>query len=81
MLDRRLSDSVATSRVFWREQMATKKSGGGSAKKESSSKVSSTAGAVLQRGKATPKQAKQLAASVLSQDETKGQGPKKPKKP
>lgn len=47
------------------------------AKKQSGSNVSSTAGKVLQSGKATPKQAKQLAASVLSQDEQKGNKSKK----
>lgn len=45
--------------------------------KQSSSKVSTLAGKVLAGHKPTPKQAKSLAASVLSQDETKGQGPKK----
>lgn len=48
--------------------MATKKSG---------DKASSTAGKVLQKGKATPKQAKTLAGSVLSQDEKKGKGKSK----
>ncbi len=47
------------------------------AKKQSSPKVSSTAGKVLQAGKATPKQAKELAGSVLSQDEQKGNKAKK----
>lgn len=47
------------------------------AKKQSSPKISTTAGQVLQSGKATPKQAKQLAASVLSQDEQKGNKSKK----
>lgn len=47
------------------------------AKKQSSDKVSSIAGKVLSQGKATPKQAKTLAASVLSQDEIKGNRKKK----
>lgn len=42
------------------------------AKKESGNKTSSTASKVLRTGKATPKEVKSLAASVLSQDETKG---------
>jgi hypothetical protein len=42
-------------------------------KKQSSSPVSTVASKVLREGKATPAQAKKLAASVLSQDETKGQ--------
>ena len=48
-------------------------------KKESTSKTSTIAAKVLGGKKATPKEAKSLAASVLSQDETKGQskGPKK----
>ncbi len=50
--------------------MATKSSGGGS--KRSGDKTSSTAGKVLSTGKATPKQARTLAASVLGQDEVKG---------
>jgi len=41
-------------------------------KKETGNKASSIAGKVLATGKATPTQAKTLAASVLSQDETKG---------
>jgi hypothetical protein len=45
-------------------------------KKQSSSKVSTLAGKVLSGQKPTPKQAKTLAASVLSQDEKKGQGRK-----
>ena len=49
-------------------------------KKQSGDKVSSTAGKVLKSGKATPKQAKQLAASVLSQDEVKGKRGPSPKK-
>jgi len=47
------------------------------AKKESGNKVASTASKVLRTGKATPKEAKSLAASVLSQDETRGK--RKPK--
>ena len=50
--------------------MAKGKSGGGS--KQSGDKTSSIAGKVLATGKATPKEAKVLAASVLGQDETKG---------
>lgn len=46
------------------------------AKKQSSSKVSTLAGKVLGGKKATPAEAKKLAASVLSQDEKKGQKPK-----
>ena len=46
-------------------------------KKQSSPKVSSIAGKVLAGKKPTPTQAKTLAASVLSQDEKKGQGRKK----
>lgn len=50
-------------------------------KKESSSKTSTVASKVLSGDKKpTPKDAKKLAGSVLSQDETKGQGKKKPKK-
>lgn len=47
-------------------------SSGGGGKKETGNKVSHIAGKVLSSGKATPSQAKSLAASVLSQDETKG---------
>ena len=46
-------------------------------KKQSSSKVSTIAGKVLAGKKPTPNEAKSLAASVLSQDETKGQGKKR----
>jgi hypothetical protein len=46
-------------------------------KKQSSSKASTLAGKVLAGHKPTPKQSKTLAASVLSQDEKKGQGKKK----
>lgn len=46
-------------------------------KKQSSSKVSTLAGKVLAGQKATPQQAKMLAASVLSQDEKAGQPKKK----
>lgn len=42
------------------------------AKKQSGDSTSSIAGKVLKAGKATPGQAKKLAASVLSQDEKKG---------
>jgi hypothetical protein len=49
-----------------------KSSGGGSG-----SKASTIAGKVLGGAKATPSQQKTLAASVLSQDKTKGQGPTK----
>jgi len=42
------------------------------AKAESSNKASSIASKALASGKATPKQIKTLAASVLRQDETKG---------
>ena len=41
-------------------------------KKQSGNKTSSLAGKVLAGQKATPKQVKTLAASVLSQDEKKG---------
>ncbi len=44
--------------------------------KQSSSKTSSIAGKVLSTGKATQKQAATLAASVLAQDEKKGQSKK-----
>jgi len=47
-------------------------------KKQSSSKTSTLASQVLSgKKKPTAKEAKSLAASVLSQDETKGQGSKK----
>lgn len=52
--------------------MAAKKTGSGGGKKQSGDKASSTAGKVLKAGKATPTQAKTLAASVLGQDEKKG---------
>jgi hypothetical protein len=42
-------------------------------KKQSSSRVSTLAGKVLAGQKPTPTQVKTLAASVLSQDEKKGQ--------
>ena len=42
------------------------------AKKQSGDKTSSIASKVLRTGKATQKEAKSLAASVLSQDEQKG---------
>ncbi|WP_340643983.1 hypothetical protein [Phenylobacterium sp.] len=41
-------------------------------KKQSSQNISSLAGKILGGQKATPAQAKKLAASVLSQDEKKG---------
>ena len=47
------------------------------ARKQSSNRTSTIASKVLRTGKATPKQAKTLAASVLGQDEKKGQGPNK----
>lgn len=47
------------------------------AKKQSGNSASTTAGKVLATGKATPTQAKQLAASVLGQDEKKGPRPGK----
>lgn len=47
------------------------------AKKQSGSKTSTIAGKVLAGKKPTPKEARALAASVLGQDEKKGQGPKK----
>lgn len=47
------------------------------AKKQSGSGASTTAGKVLGGKKPTAKEAKQLAGSVLGQDEKKGQGPKK----
>ena len=43
-------------------------------KKQSSSKVSTIASKVLAGKKPSAGEAKSLAASVLSQDETKGQG-------
>ena len=47
-------------------------------KKQSGSKVSSLASKVLSGGKkATPSDARRLAASVLSQDETKAPGKRK----
>ena len=51
------------------------------AKKQSSSRVSTLASKVLSGSrKPTVREAKSLAASVLSQDETKGQGGPKRKK-
>lgn len=47
------------------------------ARKESTDNASSIAGKVLSTGKATPKEVKTLAASVLGQDE-KGRGGTKP---
>ena len=48
------------------------------AKKQSGSKTSTVASKVLSGSiKPTPKQVKSLAASVLSQDEKKGQGKKR----
>jgi hypothetical protein len=52
---------------------------GNMANKKSGDTTSSIAGKVLKSGKATPTQAKKLAASVLSQDEIKGKNPTKPK--
>jgi len=50
-------------------------------KKQSSSSVSTLASKVLSGSKKpTNSDAKRLAASVLSQDETKGQGRRSPKK-
>lgn len=49
------------------------------ATKQTSSKISSLAGKVLAGQKPTQKQTKTLAASVLSQDERKGQQPRKTK--
>jgi hypothetical protein len=46
-------------------------------KKQSGSGASTIAGKVLAGHKPTPKEAKTLAASVLGQDEKKGQTPKK----
>ena len=46
-------------------------------KKQSSPKTSTLAGKVLAGKKPTPKEARRLAGSVLSQDEKKGQGRKK----
>jgi len=46
-------------------------------KKQSSSNVSTIAAKVLAGKEPTKTEAKKLAASVLSQDETKGQKPKK----
>jgi len=48
------------------------------AKKESSNAMSKLAAKVLNKGTATDAEARRLAASVLSQDETKG--PRKKKK-
>ncbi len=45
-------------------------------KKQSSSNLSTLAGKVLAGKKPSPAEAKKLAASVLSQDEKKGQGKK-----
>ena len=46
-------------------------------KKQSSSQTSTIAGKVLAGKKPTPKEARRLAGSVLSQDEKKGQSPRK----
>lgn len=51
--------------------MTSKKSGSGG-NKQSGNDTSKIAGKVLSTGKATPSEARSLAASVLSQDETKG---------
>lgn len=48
---------------------STKSGGGG---KQTSDRMSQMASKVLSSGKATPTQARSLAASVLSQDQTKG---------
>jgi hypothetical protein len=50
------------------------------ATKQSSSRTSSIAGKVLAGAKPTPTQAKSLAASVLGQDERKGNSPQPRKK-
>lgn len=47
-------------------------------KKQSTDKVSTIAGKVLAGKKPTTKETRSLAASVLGQDEKKGQGKKKP---
>jgi hypothetical protein len=54
--------------------MATKSGsrGGRGGNKQSGNKTSKIAGKVLSTGKATKKETMALAASVLSQDETKG---------
>ena len=67
--------------------MATKKTGGGrkspapkgkpANKKQSSDKLSTLASKVLKGKKPTQKEAKSLAGSVLSQDETKGKRKRK----
>jgi len=67
--------------------MVTKKSGSKGKKpasrkpikKQSSDKTSTLAAKVLKGQKPTPKQAKSLAGSVLSQDETKGKRSKRSK--
>lgn len=57
--------------------MTTKSSGGrGPVKPSTSSSVKTTAGKVLHSGRATPTQAKQLAASVM-RHEPAHKGPKK----
>jgi hypothetical protein len=48
-------------------------------KKQSGNKTSSIASKVLRTGKATQAEARALAGSVLSQDETKGKRPTKRK--
>ena len=50
-------------------------------KKQSSDRVSSIAAKVLAGKKPTPTEAKALAGSVLSQDETKGKRSPRKKKP
>jgi len=51
-------------------------------KKQTSEEIASLAGKVLQgKKKPTKTEAKRLAASVLSQDETKGSRPKKKSRP
>lgn len=57
--------------------MATKSGGGrGPVRPSTSPSVKTTAGKVLNTGRATPKQAKQLAASVM-RHEPANKGPKK----
>jgi hypothetical protein len=48
--------------------------------KESTSALSKLAARAVQDGKATPAEVRKLAASVLSQDETAGERPKKRRK-
>jgi hypothetical protein len=62
----RRGDIVAHVRFFHQQEIKM------AAKKQSSSDTSSLAGKILAGKKATPAEAKKLAASVLSQDEKKG---------